>query len=647
MPVLEPPRRTPLPATGQTLGFRGLLGDHMVLQRREPIVLRGTARPGGMVDVGVGKAVTRVESNGSGFWKATLPAQEAGGPFRITATCGRERIVLEDVLVGEVWLCAGQSNMDWRLGDTRDGAAALAAAERHPDIRLLVMPRPATAEGEVALRPAWQVGSRDSAAAFSAVGYQFGLRLRRDLGVPIGLIDAARGGTRIHAWTPLETLAEDAEWKPRLVAHADRLSRSEELQAEHAQVCAAWSANMPPGDPGIAAEAAGWADPALDDGAWGEVDLPCWWQRGGHDASGVLWYRRTVDIPASAAAAGLRLHLGACDKADRTWVNGHLVGGIPLDQPDGWRTPRIYAVPPTALRPGRNVIAVRAVSNLNQGGLTGPAPVMRLEGGGWSLPLSGRWRWRIERDLGRIVPPPAPWGPRNLDSPGILWERLVAPACRQRIAGVIWYQGESDEYGPEAYRRLFPAMIRAWRRAWDHQFPFLFVQLPGFGSPVPPTTLWAELREAQAAALALPRTAMVPTIDIGDPNDLHPQNKAEVGRRLALAALATAYDRDEPGLLAPCFASASREGGTIRVELQHGEAGLRLLGGRLRGFEVAGEDHCFVPAEAQVDGLAVQVWSARVPAPCRVRYAWADLPMADVCTPAGLPLAPFAARAAG
>lgn len=629
-----------------TLSFDGLISDHLVLQRRQPITLCGQAPAGARVDIALASLTSHTTADGSGGWRVVLPALEAGGPHVLRAQAAGQLLVVSDVLIGEVWVCSGQSNMDWRLGDSRDGAAALAAADRHPDIRLLVMPRTWTPGGDPAITATWEVSSRASAAAFSAVGYQFGLRLQRELGVPVGLIDAARGGSLIHSWLPREALASDAGWAPRLTMYLHDLTRQQELLTAHRTAQATWARTMPPADPGMSPAAATWAASDLDDTDWGHVDLPCWWQRGGHDASGVLWFRRSVEIPSAIAAAGLTVHLGACDKGELTFINGIEIGSLPAEVPDAWRTPRVYTVPAAALRPGRNVIAVRVFSNINQGGMTGPAQSMQLISGEWSLPLAGAWRWKVEHDFGRIMAPATPWGPGNPDSPGILYESLVAPARHYRIAGVIWYQGESNEYEPDEYRRLFPAMIRAWRRAWGQEFPFVFVQLPGFGSRVPVQTLWAELRDAQAAGLTERRTAMVPTIDIGDPNDLHPHNKAEVGRRLALAALATAYAHDEPGLLAPQIATVTRERSILRVGLAHGEAGLRLHDGHLRGFEIAGDDQRFVAADAMVDGLDLVVWSAQVPAPTWLRYAWADMPIADVCTPAGLPLAPCAARQA-
>jgi sialate O-acetylesterase len=626
------------------LSFDGLISDHLVLQRRQPITLRGRAMAGVTVDITLADVAGRTTANATGEWRIELPALEAGGPHGLQAHAADETCEVRDVLIGEVWLCSGQSNMDWRLGDTRDAAFALSVADRHPDIRLLVMPRTWTPGGDPHVQGIWEVGSRATAATFSAVGYQFGLRLQRELGVPVGLIDAARGGSLIHSWLPREALANDAAWAPRLASYLDGLSRQDALLTAHREAQARWVTTMPPADPGISELARGWSAVDLDESDWKHVDLPCWWQRGGHDASGVLWFRRTVDIPAHVAAHGLTLHLGACDKGDRTFINGIEVGAMAPDAPDAWRTPRVYQIPSSVLHPGRNVIAVRVFSNIHQGGMTGPAPAMRLVSAAWSLPLAGPWRWKIELDFGRITAPATPWGPGNPDSPAILYESLVAPARLYRIAGVIWYQGESNEYGPDEYRRLFPMLIRAWRRAWGQEFPFLFVQLPGFGSRVPVQTLWAELREAQSAGLAEPRTAMVPTIDIGDPNDLHPHNKAEVGRRLALAALATAYDRTEPDLLAPRIVTVTRDGGTVRVGMTNGESGLRLNGGHLRGFEIAGDDQRFSAAEAVVDDLELVVWSPFVPAPRWLRYAWADMPVADVCTPAGLPLAPCAAR---
>lgn len=627
-----------------TLAFDGLTGDHLVLQRRQPLAIHGRANPGATVEVSIAGHRAQAPAGADGRWCAHLPALEAGGPHRLEASSAGGRIIADDVLIGEVWLAAGQSNMDWRLGDTRDGAAALAAADGQPGIRAAVMPREWTPGEDRDIAVPWQVGARATAAACSAVAWHTAAHLHRALGVPVGIIDAARGGSRIHSWLPRADLARDPLWGPLLERHLAELPRHAELLAAHRRAAAAW---QPPADPGLAAHAATWADPALDDRAWAPMRLPCWWQYGGHERPGVLWFRRTVELDAAAAAdPAAVLHLGMIDKAERTWVNGVEVGATGFDNPDCWRTLRSYRIPTGVLRAGANTIAVRACSNVFQGGFTGPAAAMRLAGAGWSRPLAGPWRWRVEHDFGTVAPPRPPWGPGSSDGPAILWESLVAPARRHALAGFLWYQGESDEDAPEDHRRLLTALVRAWRREWGGTLPFLSVQLPGIGSDLSSGTRWAALRAAQTACLDEPATALVPTIDIGDANDLHPHNKAEVGRRLALAALAVAYGDRRPGLLAPRIARITAEGGRLRLAVADAGDGLRLGQGGLRGFELAGGDGVFHPAEALVDGACLVVWSAAVPAPRQVRYAWADMPVADVASVAGLPLMPCSARAA-
>ncbi|MFZ2654002.1 MAG: sialate O-acetylesterase [Victivallales bacterium] len=622
--------------------MNGLFSDHMVLQRNHPISVSGRSRPGEPIHVELAGQSILTTAGQDGVWQIKFLPLPAGGPHQLTVRSSDECIQLQDVMIGEVWVCSGQSNMDFRLGQTKDNKSALGVADHQPLLRLLVMPRVWKPGGDRQVEAVWRLSTPQTASDFSAVGYQFGIRLARELGVAIGLIDAARGGSRIHNWTPRQELAADPEFAPRLKDYLMQLTQpADERTAEYRKKLAAWQKNMPPSDPGMTGEAEEWAALEYDDSKWPTMRLPCWWQRGGQDHSGVLWFRYAFELPKDFSASGISLHLGACDKADHTYVNGTLVGGIGPEVVDGWRAQRVYPLPAGLLRPGRNMIAVRVFSNINQAGMTGPAVAMRLVGGDWSRPLAGVWKYNVEHNFGQVIIPPSPWGAGNPDSPSILFESLVAPLRIFRLAGAIWYQGESDEYEPDGYRRLFPAMIRGWRRVWGQDFHFLFVQLPSFGSDQPVQTLWAELREAQTSGLAEPHTAMIPSIDIGDPNDLHPQNKQEVGRRLAMAALAAAYGDTRPGLLAPALDKVLSEGGCLRLKLLHVEAGLRWQGGILNGFEVAGDDGKFVAAEALLDGSDIIVWNAGVVKPVMVRYAWADNPVANVCDFTGMPLIPF------
>lgn len=622
------------------LKLYSLFTDNMVLQQQEPILFRGWAEKGAKVAVGFAGQTAQTTATEEGCWHLHFPCIPAGGPFEVTVTSGADCITLRNVMVGEVWVCSGQSNMDWPLSGTENGDRFIAEAG-NSQIRLLKMPRALGMDTPQQVDARWKICEPEAVANFSALAYHFGVQLQQALGVPVGLIDAAWGGTIIEAWTPRRVLQADAEFGPLMEAYEKSLPHYAQLQKDYQRDLKAWNQSMPPADPGNTKFADGWAAGDLDDSDWLQMTIPCWWQRGDQDFSGVLWFRKEIEIPAECEGRDLVLHLGACDKSDVTYFNNVEVGGIPPQVNDCWRTQRVYKIPGHLVKRGKNVLATRVFSNINQGGLTGPAAAMRLEAEGWSVALAGLWRFKVEHNFGQVQMPAAPWGPENFISPSILFTSLVAPLLDFKIRGAIWYQGESNEYRPDQYRRLFPAMIRGWRKEWQQEFPFVFVQLPNFGPRTPKQTLWAKIRDAQAVALEEPRTAMVPTIDIGDPNNVHPNNKVEVGRRLSLAARALAYGQMDPGLLAPVLSSAEARGAELLVTVKHAWQGLVVRGNHAVGFEVAGEDGRFVEAHARINGAEIVLWSEGVTVPTAARYAWADNPECNIFSASGLPLAPF------
>ena len=609
----------------------------MVLQRGKPVTVRGSAKPNSIVRVQLNSAVAEGRADDMGLWEITLPAFDAGGPHEMRASGGDEAIVLGNILIGEVWICAGQSNMDWTVDISPDAAETKPKADR-PQIRLLKISRVAHPDPRQEVEAQWKVCSPATIGDFSKVGYHHGLELFRTLNVPIGLIDVAWGGTVVEAWTPRDVLLRDDEMAPQVAEYEATLHQRDELVAEYDAMIKHWN---PPPDPGNTKFAAGWADPATDTAAWPQMTLPCWWEAGGLRFHGAFWFRRDVKIPLELAGRDLMLHLGACDKADTTYFNNEKVGSIPLDFPDGWREPRHYRVPGRLVRAGRNTLAVRVFSNINNSGMTGPREAMRLETEGWSIPLAGPWKFQVEHNIGWTVRPPSPWGAGNPNTPSILFSSMITPFLSLRIAGAIWYQGESNEATPVRYARLFPLMIRGWREAWRQgPFPFLFVQLPNFG-PGESTSYWSEIRHAQERGLTEPATAMVPTIDIGDPNDLHPPNKVEVGKRLALAALATAYGDSDPTLKSPRIESVTFENGKVRLRFAPFAGGLSAGNGNPQGFELAAKDGDFIPSPARIEGPEIVVWNDAISMPRAIRYAFTESPAPNLANTRGLPLAPF------
>jgi sialate O-acetylesterase len=427
-------------------------------------------------------------------------------------------------------------------------------------------------------------------------------------------------------------------------------------QAELARKISEWEAKSFPQDTGNRGEARGWAR-GRDAHGWVNMELPQPWEDAGLKIDGVVWFRRDVIVPPSWAGRDLALSLGAIDDFDVTYWNGERVGATGTETPRYWAAPRRYTVPARLVKPGHNLIAVRVFDHYGTGGFVGTSAQMRMEpvdappGGTTAYDISGPWSYKIERRLDPVnvdfsTRPPMP-GPDDPTAPTVLWNGMVAPLAGLAAEGVIWYQGEGNTSRAYQYRTLFPAMIRAWRAAWhDSALPFLFVQLPNYGAPGGARAAlgdseWAELREAQAMTLRQPRTAMAVTLDIGESDNLHPRNKQEVGRRLALAALSSVY-RQSDIASGPIFQSVTRDGNAMRVRFAPGGSGLDTADGAPpRGFLIAGADRVWHAATARIDGKSVIVSSRDVPDPVAVRYGWANDPQATLRNQADLPAAPF------
>jgi sialate O-acetylesterase len=378
------------------------------------------------------------------------------------------------------------------------------------------------------------------------------------------------------------------------------------------------------------------------------MELPASWQNRGLDFSGVLWFRKELELPAGWHGKELRLAIGATDKGDVTYFNNVQVGSITMDdRQDSWCLLRTYAIPANLVKTGKNVIAVRVRSDKYDGGMIGPAEAMHLSCPALpessSIPLTGVWQYAVENNYGKIVIPAIPPGPDNPNSPSVLFNGMISPLIPFAIRGAIWYQGESNADRAVQYRTLFPAMIQDWRTQWNQcEFPFMFVQLANFRTQAvtPVESSWAELREAQTMTLRLPDTGMAVAIDIGEALDIHPQNKQDVGLRLALNALAQTY-RQQVSYSGPMFKNMTRTGKTLELHFDHVNGGLECRGEKLLGFTIAGADRKFVWADAKISGDTVIVSSPEIAEPEFVRYAWADNPACNLYNTAGLPAVPF------
>ena len=624
-----------------------IISDNMVLQRGVKVRIWGNANPREKVTVIFEKTSLHTVADTKGHWEVWLPPLKAGGPFELTIK-GANILTVKNILVGEVWLCSGQSNMEWPLVNTLDGEEAVKKAN-YPQIRLFTVAKQTSLSPLTDVEGRWVVTTPDEAAHFSAVGYFFGRELHQQLKVPVGLIDSSWGGTPAEAWTSNEALVSVPALQPILDRYRSSLSALPKTKETYVLALAEWEEKNLHLDPGNKGETSGYADPATSIADWSKIDLPEQIETAGLLIDGAIWFRRVVEAPKSWSGKDLVLNLTPIDDHDITYFNGTKIGSTGRETPNSYMVSRRYVVPGSLVHSGPNVIAIRVFDSAGEGGFSrGGAMSIGPTGSGESdvISLRGTWDYKVELALEPKRPDwstrPEAIGVSNQNNPSGLYNAMIAPLVTFAIRGVIWYQGESNAGRAYQYRTLFPAMIRDWRKAWGRNFPFYFVQLANWRArkAEPSESDWAELREAQLMTLTEPQTGMAVTIDIGDENDLHPRNKLEVGRRLAAWALAKTYGRSVIAS-GPLFDHLSIEDNKVLIRFKHA-AGLKTIdGGPVKGFAIAGADRRFVWAEARIEGETVIVSSPSVPRPVAVRYAWADNPIVNLSNKAGLPASPF------
>ncbi|TXH77109.1 MAG: 9-O-acetylesterase [Lysobacteraceae bacterium] len=607
-----------------------IFSDGMVLQRDRAVPVWGTADAGGRIRVEFDGRSVETTADEQGRWRLKLPPHAPGGPYRMRVVGADTAREFGDILVGDVWLASGQSNMEWPLSRAAGGMAEAAMAN-DANIRYFKVPHTWAGSAEDRLSGgAWLAATPRTAGEFSAVAYWFARELRATTGVPVGIIDASWGGSRIEAWMDAHTAGIDA----RAIEHdAQRMRQAEsEATAATRRRLSAWGS--------FPADDRGWEAEQFDTAAWQPIVAPGLWESSGWEGmDGVAWYRGEFILDATQAAQGVRLGLGRIDDSDRAWVNGQRIGGMS----GRWNDPRVYAVPARVLHTGRNTIAIRVTDTGGGGGIHGDSAELCLYlADNACRSLAGAWKFRVADPVFSSAD-----GKQRM--PTLLYNGMIRPLQPYALRGVLWYQGESNAdtvVDAVAYRRQFPALIRQWRRQWRApRMPFFWVQLANYraGRDGANGSAWALLREAQTAALALPQTAQAVTIDIGDPADIHPTNKRDVARRLAHAARALVYA--ERGLAhTPTFRRARFVGDEARVEFAP-RAALAVRGGsggQAHGFALAGEDRVFHGAQAKIENGRVIVRSDQVPKPYAVRYAWNENPVdADLVDAEGRPVAPF------
>ncbi len=613
-----------------------LISNGMVLQRDIAVQIWGWAEPGEEILINFNDTDHFTVADAKGNWSVSLSPQHAGGPYDMVLK-GNNTILVTDILVGDVWICSGQSNMEISLKRVEPLYPDEIAQSENPEIRYFEVPKKydfKTPKADLDWG-SWQHVNPQTAAGMSAVAYFFAKELNKKYGVPIGLINASLGGSPIEAWLSEEALKEfPAQYKEALRFRNDSLLA--EIEASDNARIYKWHLESWEKDAGYTSSSAPWYSQDVDDSAWPVMNVPGYWTDTKLGAvNGIVWFRKEVILPESMEGKPAKLILGRIIDADSVWMNGKFIGSTSYQYP-----PRRYAIPANVLKSNRNIVVVRVESDITRGGFVPDKPY-KIIAGDKEIELTGEWKFK----LGAEMPPLQPQTFIRYKPEG-LFNAMIAPLLNYTIKGVIWYQGESNTYNPQEYARLFPALISDWRQNWGiGDFPFLYVQLPNFMEPVdePGESNWAAFRQVQLDALHIKNTGMAVTIDLGEWNDIHPLNKEDVGKRLALLAEKIAYGEQNIVSSGPLYLSMKKTGNRIILSFTSTGSGLMIKNGQeLNQFSITGSDGKFVWANAKIEGNKVIVWSSKVKRPVAARYAWADNPVgANLFNKEGLPASPF------
>ncbi len=588
-----------------------IFSDGMVLQRNKQIPIWGFADANESVEIHFNKQIKKTTADKTGKWTVNLAAEKAGGPFELIII-GKNKITIKNVLVGEVWICSGQSNMEFQVSKTINAEKEISSAD-YPMIRHFGVAQDLSGTPKDDLKQGkWQVANKENVGNFTAVGYYFARKLYSELKIPIGIINTSWGGTNVETWTSREAFQNSPDFKSMIanvpVMNVDSISKlyaqKMKERVEKIQGTEVSTANENT-----------FKELSFDDKNWGDLKTPSLWENQPlGDLDGVVWMRKTITLTAEDIKNKAILSLAKIDDEDITYVNGTEVG-----RNIQWDFKRVYEVPANILKEGKNVIAVRIVDNSGGGGIYGESQDLKLTVGSKVIPLDGNWKFRV------IVVKTA-LSPNSY--PSLLYNAMVNPLVPYAIQGVLWYQGEANVWRAKQYKKAFPLLISDWRTKFKQgNFPFYFVQLSTFdefGGNSQKGSRWAELREAQSETLKLPNTGMAVTTDIGNAKDIHPTNKQDIGLRLAAIAMNNIYGKKQVHS-GPTYKSQEIKGNQIILTFDNIGSGLSTPNNdELKGFEIAGTDKVFHSAKAIIKGNKIIVSSDQVQNPVAVHYGWAD-----------------------
>jgi len=615
-----------------------LVRDSMILQRDSKINIWGWASKGEKLTIKFNGKSFKATTNAEGKWMIQLPPMKAGGPYTMDIAASN-KISLKEILIGDVWICSGQSNMVHQMGIHNVRYANEVANANYPEIRHFWIPTMTDLQGPREDFPTgfWKCANPANVLDFSAVAYFFATKLYEKYHVPIGLINASVGGTPIEAWTSEEGLKDfpalqTTIQKNKDTAYINSFSRRGFANNQTRQVTVR--------DKGLNGPLT-WYDINYIPKGWHTINIPGYWEdQGVKDLNGVVWYRKEIEVPASMTGKSARIFLGRIVDADVLYINGKQVGNTTYQYPQ-----RRYNVPADLLKTGKNIFVIKVTNTIGKGGFVTDKPYC-LFAGTDTIDLKGYWQYKV----GEVYEPRGGGGFGGggisaQNQPAALYNAMLAPAINYTIKGFLWYQGESNTGRAEEYAKLQPAQIIDWRNKWKQgELAFLYAQLPGFMdyNYLPSESQWAMLRESQLKSLSVSNTGMAVTIDLGEWNDIHPDNKKDVGERLALAAEKIAYGENIV-YSGPIYQASTTDGNKIILSFTNTGSGLITNDGEeLSEFAIAGSDKKFVWAKAKIDGEKIIVWNDAIVNPMYVRYAWADNPVnPNFFNKEELPASPF------
>jgi sialate O-acetylesterase len=612
-----------------------LVRDSMILQRDIKIKIWGWAAAGEKLTIKFNGKKWKGTADKNGNWNIFLPPMKAGGPYTMNIDASNH-LTISNILIGDVWVCSGQSNMVHQLELHKERYANEIAGANYPQIRQFWIPTLTDLQHPHDDLPTgyWKSATLKDVLQFSVVAYFFGKTIYEKYHVPIGLINSTAGGPPVESWTSEEGLKEfpsviSTIEKNKDTGYVNSINRAAFIK----------NVNRPkPQDKGLTGLKP-WYDTTYIPKGWRNINIPGYWEdQGIKDLDGIVWYRKEIDVPASMTNVPAKIAMGRIVDADFLYLNGKLIGNTTYQYPQ-----RRYQVAAGLLRPGKNVIAIRVINDAGKGGFVPDKPYY-LTANGQTIDLKGDWQYKVgdvftpQQDVATGI---------ALDyQPTSLYNAMIAPLTNYAIKGILWYQGEGNISRASEYQERLTALITDWRKQWQQgDVPFFYVQLPNFGEMqyLPSESPWAVLREAQLKTLSVPKTGMAVAIDLGEWNDIHPDRKKEIGERLALAAMNVAYSEKNIIPSGPVYQSSIIDGNKIIIHFNNIGSGLITNDGEDPGeFAIAGADKKFVWAKAKIDSDTIVVWNDNVSNPMYVRYAWADNPVnPNLSNKEGLPASPF------